>query len=171
MSKRPADNAVEATSKLPKRESEEHTWTAKVEEGLTRANARAAELLATGPEAATVANVTEVLLLIGEHWPTQSRPNVAPTAAPVRGMCLGLVYGLGGQGMKVSKVSEAFPELTKFVNGALAATLPEADFTWSSLQINYKYAAKRHVDGNNLGPSYIMAVGPHTGGGLWTEVR
>jgi hypothetical protein len=25
------------------------------------------------------------------------------------------------------------------------------------------------VDGNNLGPSYIQALGDHTGGGLWTE--
>ena len=26
----------------------------------------------------------------------------------------------------------------------------------------------RHVDGNNLGPSYIMSLGEHTGGKLWT---
>ena len=73
--------------------------------------------------------------------------------------------------MKISKVSESFPALTKFSNAVLSATLPEAEFKWSSLQCNYNYAAKRHVDGNNLGPSYIMALGEHTGGGLWTEDR
>ena len=28
--------------------------------------------------------------------------------------------------------------------------------------------AKRHVDGNNIGPSYIQSIGPHVGGELWT---
>ena len=28
--------------------------------------------------------------------------------------------------------------------------------------------AKKHVDGNNIGPSYICALGEHEGGGLWT---
>ena len=28
--------------------------------------------------------------------------------------------------------------------------------------------AKKHVDGNNIGPSYIIALGEHDGGGLWT---
>ena len=57
-------------------------------------------------------------------------------------MCLGLVYGLGGQGMKVSKVSESFGELTKFANAVLAKTLPEKDFKWSSLQCNFNYAGQ-----------------------------
>ena len=177
-----------------KRQSEDNSWTSKTEAGLKRADARAKVrrdarlkasgihltpfpvlhstaqfLLAQGPEVATLAAATEVLLLLGEHWPTQSRPNVSPTTAPVRGMCLGLVYGLGGQGMKVSKVSESFPSLTAFINRCVAATLPEPCFTWSSLQLNYNYAAKRHTDGNNLGPSFIAALGEHTGGGLWTE--
>ena len=28
--------------------------------------------------------------------------------------------------------------------------------------------AKKHVDGNNIGPSYIISLGKHTGGNLWT---
>jgi hypothetical protein len=28
--------------------------------------------------------------------------------------------------------------------------------------------AKKHVDGNNIGPSYIISLGKHTGGHLWT---
>jgi hypothetical protein len=34
--------------------------------------------------------------------------------------------------------------------------------------VNFNYAAKKHVDGNNIGPSYIMSIGDHTGGNLWT---
>lgn len=121
------------------RSSEDNSWTKEVEGGLKKANARAANLLAEGAGAATVTALTECLLLLGEHWPTQTRPNVAPEGAPVvRGACLGLVYGLGGQGMKVSKVSECFPELTTFVNACVAASIPEEGFTWSSLQLNYK---------------------------------
>ena len=37
--------------------------------------------------------------------------------------------------------------------------------------MNYNYAARRHVDSNNLGPSYIIALGSHSGGGLWTADR
>ena len=69
--------------------------------------------------------MTAVLLMLQGEWPMQTRPNVAPTSATkegVSGMCFGLVYGLGGQGMKVSKVSECFPELTTFVNAAVAAS-------------------------------------------------
>ena len=182
-----SNSAAPPPAKKPKeRKSEDNSWTASVEGGLRRANAAAEKLLAdrkAGAEtldgAQLMAKVTELLLMLNGEWPTQTRPNVAPTTATnggVRGMCLGLVYGLGGQGMKVSKVSESFPALTEFVNVAVAASLPvdpEAKggkpFTWSSLQLNYNYAARKHVDGNNLGPSAIIALGEHTGGELWTE--
>ena len=75
----------------------------------------------------------------------QVRPNVADSA--VSGMCLGLVYGLGGQGMKASKVTECFPALVKFINHAVKVSLPKpekgdllpgaSEFTWSSLQLNF----------------------------------
>ena len=41
-------------------------------------------------------------------------------------------------------------------------------FFCQQVQINYNYAAKRHVDGNNQGPSYIRSFGQHSGGDLWT---
>ena len=100
----------------------------------------------------------------------EERPNVTPDGRPVRGMCLGLVFVLGGGGMCVSNVSEHAPTLTRLVTRWVAGTLPEA-FPFSSLQINYNYRAKRHVDGNNIGPSYIRAIGAHVGGGLWTADR
>ena len=141
---------------------------------LARVEKASAKLLSQD-KAPTMDQLTSVLLVSLEEWPTQSRPNVTPNGAPVRGMCLGLVYGLGGQGMKVSKVSESCPLLTRLVTRFTTASLPPeaaADrFKFSSVQVNYNYCARRHVDGNNLGPSYIVALGEHTGGGLWTADR
>ena len=82
-------------------------------------------------------------------------------------MCLGAVFVLGGVGMAVSQVSSAYPNLCKLITGWVKTSLPE-DFPFSSLQINYNYAARKHVDGNNIGPSYIRSLGKHTGGELWT---
>lgn len=122
----------------------------------------------------TTDQVLEVLLAIGgaKDWPTQKRDNVTDSGKPVPGMCLGLVFALGGGGAKASQVSEMFPRLGQFVVTWCGANLPKTrdgnDFPFSSLQINFNYAAKKHVDGNNIGPSYIMSIGDHTGGNLWT---
>jgi hypothetical protein len=151
--------------KLEKEEDCEYKANGVVEKALQRADAKAK--LMDSVENPTMEQVTECLLCIGKDWPTQSRPNVAKK--PVTGFILGLVYGLGGQGMKVSKISENFPHLIKILNRYCAATIPDKAFTYSSLQINFNYAALRHKDGNNLGPSYIQGIGDHTGGGLWTE--
>mmetsp|Transcript_15509 Transcript_15509/g.30469 ORF Transcript_15509/g.30469 Transcript_15509/m.30469 type:complete len:576 (-) Transcript_15509:308-2035(-) len=102
------------------------------------------------------------------NWPTQTRPNVSPDNKPVNGFMLGLVYGLGGQGLKLSKSSVVFPDLTKFMTRYISTSIPDPNFCYSSVQINFNYAAKRHVDGNNLGPSYIQGLGSYTGGQLWT---
>ena len=149
----------------------DENWGASTLKALQSVNRRAATLLERD-EPPTAKEVTELFASIGDaNWPTQNRPNVGGT---VRGMCLGLVYGLGGQGFKVSKVSESFGAFTALVTRFIATSLPEdarGRFTFSSVQINYNYAAKRHVDGNNVGPSYIIALGEHTGGGLWTADR
>ncbi len=75
-------------------------------------------------------------------------------------MCLGLVFGLGGGGAKASLISESYPALSRLVVGWARASLPKTrdgrQFPFSSLQINFNYAAKKHVDGNNIGPSYIQ---------------
>ena len=85
----------------------------------------------------------------------------------MQGMCLGLVYAFTN-GLRTSLASCKCPEVTKIVTEYVKATLPEPDFKFSSIQINYNYAARRHVDGNNMGPSYIQSFGQHTGGNLWT---
>mgnify|MGYP003312824963 CR=1 FL=1 len=116
--------------------------------------------------------VLTMLRLIGDgNWPTQARPNVTDTGKPVPGMCVGLVFALG-QGAQASHVSECHPQmtrvLTRWCRGTLPRTRKGAEFPFSSLQVNYNYAAQKHVDGNNIGPSYIRAIGDHSGGELWT---
>jgi hypothetical protein len=144
---------------------------------LSSANIAAKALLAElGDDTAvpTAEQVLQVFDKMGEHWPTQDRPNVAPGGKSnpgVRGMCLGAVHVMGrakGEGMQVSAASHHFPEITQVLTRWVRGTLPDKEFPFSSLQINYNYRAKKHVDGNNIGPSYIYALGDHSGGQLWT---
>lgn len=131
--------------------------------GLKKAELKAIEYMEKNKKEGKIATndqVYEVLSMI-DNWPTQSRPNIS--SKPVTGMCLGLVYGLGGQGPKNSKLTQAFPQLSRFVVGWVKDTLPVSGddndiFPFSSLQINYNYGASRHVDKNNVGPSYITSV-------------
>jgi hypothetical protein len=136
-----------------------------VEKAMQKAEDAAQALI--GVKKPTKQQVTDVLLLI-DAWPMQTRPNVTPNGSPVTGFSMGLVFGLGGLGLKVSKVSQMFPALTMLLTRYTATSVPDKQFKFSSLQVNYNYAAKAHVDGNNLGPSYIQALGDHTGGALWT---
>ena len=133
-------------------------------DGLERAEREASKRLKEKP---TKQDVKACLALLQGSWPTQERPNVTPDGKAVQGMCLGAVFVLGGGGMCVSQISSAYPALCKLITKWVHTSLPE-DFPFSSLQINYNYAAKKHVDGNNIGPSYIRSLGDHTGGELWT---
>jgi len=144
-----------------------------VKAAMAKADALAAQLMADLEGSSDATPTTEqmeaVFGAIGPNWPTQDRPNVTPVAGkPVTGFCLGAVYVLGGVGMATSNVSLAFPALTKCITAWVRGSLPDKDFPFSSIQINYNYMARKHVDGNNIGPSYIIAIGPHAGGGLWT---
>jgi len=170
-----ATNAMKPTQAQPQESTKESAkppqkakkvaqgaWTASVRKALQRAEAKAAECLARGD--VTKESVEAVLAGI-EDWPTQARPNVSPDEKAVTGMCLGAVNVLGGVGMQVSAASQNYPSTTKLVAAWTRAALPE--FPFSSLQVNYNYAAKKHVDGNNIGPSYIVSLGEHEGGELW----
>lgn len=154
---------VEASPPAAKKASAKGAWTASTRRALSRAEAKAAALLSAGD--VTTASVESVLAGL-EEWPTQARPNVSPNEKPVTGMCFGAVNVLGGVGMAVSAVSQNFPKTSALVARWAVASLPPG-FPFSSLQINYNYAAKKHVDGNNIGPSYIVSLGEHAGGGLW----
>eukprot|EP00928_Gymnodinium_smaydae_P086356 TRINITY_DN7040_c1_g1_i2.p1 TRINITY_DN7040_c1_g1~~TRINITY_DN7040_c1_g1_i2.p1 ORF type:complete len:282 (+),score=9.93 TRINITY_DN7040_c1_g1_i2:104-949(+) len=43
------------------------------------------------------------------------------------------------------------------------------DFPFTSVQLNYGYASKPHVDKNNLGTSFIIGLGEYSGGELWVH--
>ena len=163
------DHAVEEAT--PAGRKGEYLGPAKLKTALGRLRREARERLAASDAPPTLEEVERLLVSL-EEWPTQSRPNVTDRKdGAVPGMCLGLVHALGGQGMKVSNISECFPDLVKLVVRYVVASLPETHlgpFPFSSLQVNYNYAAKRHVDGNNIGPSYILSMGAHTGGRLRT---
>lgn len=61
-----------------------------------------------------------------------------------------------------------YPSFVKIFTRWLADRVPpEVDtFKYTSLNLNCNYAAKRHRDGNNFGPSFIKAFGDFTGGEL-----
>ena len=145
-------------------QKKDFSYQGKGSEGLAKAEQEAKKRLSAKP---SQGDVEACLKLLGDSWPTQERPNVTPDGKAVQGMCLGAVFVLGGVGMAVSQVSSAYPNLCKLITAWVKTSLPE-EFPFSSLQINYNYAARKHVDGNNIGPSYIRSLGKHTGGELWT---
>ena len=107
---------------------------------INKAEDRAKEILAgLGKKAKgaepTTQQVLEMLQLMGDDWPTQTRPNVSRTGKEVPGMCLGVVNVLGGVGMEVSNVSQSRPNITKVLTRWVRASLPEPNFPFSSLQV------------------------------------
>lgn len=61
-----------------------------------------------------------------------------------------------------------YPNFTRIFIKWLAERLPEEakSFKFTSLNLNCNYAARRHRDGNNFGPSMIKAFGAFKGGKL-----
>ena len=43
------------------------------------------------------------------------------------------------------------------------------DFKFTSIQCNRGYAARQHVDGNNVGPSLTVSLGSFKDGELWVH--
>ena len=50
-------------------------------------------------------------------------------------MVLGLVFALGGLGLKVSEMATLNPQLTKLITRFVSGSVPEQDFPFSSLQV------------------------------------
>jgi len=95
-----------------------------------------------------------------------TRKNVMPVGADfVRGQLLGL-YSYGGS-LGVASGTVKHPWVTRLLIGALRCEAP--DFPFTSIQINYDYASRPHVDKSNLGTSYILGLGDYTGGEVWVH--
>ena len=109
------------------------------------------------------------------------RPNVAPKGSSyVFSECFGLVRDRTGRWMQ-STVTTMFPNVAKVLNRWLRDRLraldhpafdePLHDWRWSSCTVNKGYAAERHRDANNYGPSIVRSFGSNRGDGLylWTN--
>mmetsp|Transcript_25583 Transcript_25583/g.59418 ORF Transcript_25583/g.59418 Transcript_25583/m.59418 type:complete len:282 (+) Transcript_25583:125-970(+) len=102
-----------------------------------------------------------------------SRVNVMPENAEwVKSDTMGLLRDRTGD-IHVTKPTAKYEAVCQVLNKFLRERLPKeaASFKWTSINLNCNYAARRHRDANNFGPSFIQAFGNFTGGELsvWPE--
>lgn len=111
--------------------------------------------------------VTEVL----STWAfarNETRQNVIPGGRNwVWSDTVGLLRDRMGD-IHITKMGKIYQNFTSLICRWLTARLPKevADFKFTTLNLNCNYAAKRHRDGNNFGPSMIKAFGDFEGGEL-----
>ena len=74
--------------------------------------------------------------------------------------------GKGATTEEKEKTKEENPNTTKMRLSDFRQTKPsyEKDFYNTAVQLNRNYSARLHVDKNNHGPSYIIALGEYEGG-------
>jgi len=136
------------------------------------ANRRATEYLeasAKAGQAVTEEQVESVLSVWG-YARNANRVNVFPDGKDwVWSDNVGLVRDRQGS-IHLTSATTRYSSVIKLLCQWLTARLPSeaANFSFTSLNLNCNYAAKRHRDGNNLGPSMIKAFGAFTGGELST---
>merc|ERR1712187_969906 len=68
----------------------------------------------------------------------------------------------------VTHTSKRYPAFTQLIVKYLSYRIPQEvkNFKFTTLNLNCNYAAKRHRDGQNFGPSMIKAFGDFSGGSL-----
>ncbi|CAE8637750.1 unnamed protein product [Polarella glacialis] len=119
-----------------------------------------------------------------KHWRNSGRDNVRPTGAVnIDSITLGLVSsrstnGLPLPSMKTWLYLNLCRQLLSFWKAHIQND-PAAQAAYgsrgrelmcTSIQLNRNYAAREHVDGNNLGPSWLIATGDwQSGGELFVE--
>ena len=67
----------------------------------------------------------------------------------------------------VSAATSKYACLVRQLVAIAVAGVPGFQFT--SICLNHAFACRPHIDKNNVGPSYIVSVGEHSGGELWVE--
>mmetsp|Transcript_35734 Transcript_35734/g.81993 ORF Transcript_35734/g.81993 Transcript_35734/m.81993 type:complete len:499 (-) Transcript_35734:156-1652(-) len=101
------------------------------------------------------------------------RQNVAPDGQDwVFSDTLGLLRDRQGD-VHLTAPTRRYPQVAELIARWLTDRLPPEtkDFKFTSMNLNYNYAAKQHRDNGNFGPSFIRAFGDFTGGELnyWPE--
>ena len=110
-------------------------------------------------------------LLSHTRFPScRSRKNVADEA--ITAFVLGDVNyrgqrSLGYRTRGPSRYNKKFPELFEAIQEMIAHHRPSFEYT--TIQVNRNVLSHPHVDKNNVGPSYIIALGDFTGGRLVIE--
>ncbi|CAL1137610.1 unnamed protein product [Cladocopium goreaui] len=106
-------------------------------------------------------------MLLGITWPDcVSRGNVIPDGQPsIKAFCLGATQPRFRRELSLAVSSRRMPRLTALICTLARREIPEEGFPWTSVQANKDYAARFHRDKNNLGPSWIMALGDYSDGG------
>lgn len=105
------------------------------------------------------------------NFPTnRSRMNVSTT--PTKSFALGQVNyrGQACVGYKTigpSRYNKKFPTLLDTLNSYMKSNNPEFEYT--TIQVNKNIQSLPHFDRNNVGPSFIIALGNFTGGELVIE--
>ena len=74
---------------------------------------------------------------------------------------------LGGRTRGPSRWNNKFPELYFLLQTYIE--IYEPNFKYTSIQVNKNVMSQPHVDKNNVGPSYGIAIGDFTGGELVIE--
>lgn len=98
-------------------------------------------------------------------WPARvTRRNIG-TAPNRRAFVLGKVRKLDVVDRLVeSRYNKVFPEL--YAQLRELVQMHDPDFTYNAIQLNRNVHTDPHRDMNNYGPSYCLALGTFTGGGL-----
>jgi hypothetical protein len=111
------------------------------------------------------ADVLAVLRL----WPFAQntlRKNVMPEKTDwIYSATLGLIHDRRGR-VVVSNRTNGSEDLVRLLSRWLSDQLGDNSFPWTSISVNKNYAAARHRDKGNSGPSALRAVGDHMGGQL-----
>jgi hypothetical protein len=105
--------------------------------------------------------VKDVLELLGEtHIPMNfSRLN----SGAGHSISLGRVSDRFHHQMGMSRYDAKFPELKKAIFRLGRKIVP---FHFTTVQVNYNYKTKPHIDGHNVGDSVIVGLGGYKGGDL-----
>ena len=110
------------------------------------------------------------LLRVLRAWlftPNVNRANVMPRDASfVLSDTLGLVSTRQGV-VVVSRLTKLYPAVFELMAAWVAGAWPSSPrFVWSSISVNFNYAARIHRDALNVGPSLTRAFGDFKGGEL-----